>query len=98
MAAKLKEMASETPQAEPSPPLREAIERRLAELEPTAGRATEQTKARPWWRSRGCPGRDRRLSCGPRRAGRAVDALVRIGEAARSGPTDHDPGQYHLGT
>ena len=39
LAARLKEAAREAPQPEPSPALREAIERRLAELEPVAGRA-----------------------------------------------------------
>ena len=39
LAARLKEAAREAPQPEPSPALREAIERRLAELEPAAGRA-----------------------------------------------------------
>ncbi|MGA2255805.1 MAG: hypothetical protein ABSG53_14260 [Thermoguttaceae bacterium] len=52
LAARLKEAAREAPQPEPSPAMREAIERRLSELEPAAGRTAEQTKARPWWRSR----------------------------------------------
>src|SRR5208337_2175732 len=47
LAARLKEAALEAPQPEPSPALREAIERRLAELEPVAGRAAPR-KARPW--------------------------------------------------
>ena len=56
LAARLKEAAREAPQPEPSPALREAIERRLAELEPAAGPrgypAAAQGPARPWWRSR----------------------------------------------
>ena len=38
LAARLKKAAHEAPQPEPSPALREAVERRLAELEATAGR------------------------------------------------------------
>ena len=52
LAARLKEAALKAPQPEPSPVIREAVERRLAELEPVAGRATAQGPARPWWRSR----------------------------------------------
>ena len=52
LAARLKEAAREAPQPEPSPTIREAIERRLAELEPAAGRAAAAGAARPWWRSR----------------------------------------------
>ncbi len=52
LAARLKEVARKAPRPEPSPALREAVERRLAELEPTAGRAAVQRKARPWWRNR----------------------------------------------
>ncbi len=52
LAARLKEAAREAPQPEPSPALRETVERRLGELEPAAGRAAVQGPARPWWRSR----------------------------------------------
>ena len=52
LAAQLKEAAREAPQPGPSPALREAVERRLNELEPAAGRAAAQNPARPWWRSR----------------------------------------------
>ena len=52
LAAQLKEVAREAPRPEPSPALREAVERRLAELEPAAGRAAAQGPARPWWQSR----------------------------------------------
>ncbi len=52
LAARLKKAAGEAPQPEPSPALREAIERRLAEIEPAAGRAATQVPARPWWQSR----------------------------------------------
>ncbi len=52
LAAQLKEAAREAPRPEPSPALREAVERRLAELEPAAGRAAAQGPARPWWQSR----------------------------------------------
>jgi len=52
LATRLKEAARETPLPEPSPTLREVIERRLAEIEPAAGRAATQGSARPWWRSR----------------------------------------------
>ena len=52
LAAQLKEVAREAPRPEPSPALREAVERRLAELEPAAGRAAASGQAWPWWRSR----------------------------------------------
>ena len=52
LAARLKEAAREAPQPGPSPAIREAVERRLAELEPVAGRAAAQGPARAWWRSR----------------------------------------------
>ncbi len=52
LAARLKEAARAAPRPEPSPALREAIERRLAELEPAAGRAAGPGAARPWWRGR----------------------------------------------
>ena len=52
LAARLKEAARAAPQPEPLPALREAVQRRLTELEPAAGRAAAQTMARPWWRRR----------------------------------------------
>ena len=52
LAARLKEAAREAPQPGPSPALREAVERRLAELEPAAGRAGGQGPARRRWRKR----------------------------------------------
>jgi len=52
LAARLKEAARTVRQPEPSTAIREAVERRLDELESVAGRAVEPTKARPWWRGR----------------------------------------------
>ena len=52
LAARLKEAARAVPQPEPSPALREAVERRVTELEPAIGRAAVPGPARPWWRSR----------------------------------------------
>ena len=45
LAARLKEAAREAPLPEPSPALREAVERRLTELEPAAGRAGASSAA-----------------------------------------------------
>ncbi len=52
VAARLKEAARAVPQPEPSPALREAVKRRLAEIGPIASRAAVQATSRPWWRSR----------------------------------------------
>ena len=44
LAARLKAAARETPPPEPSPALREAVQRRLAEFEPAAGPAAAPTR------------------------------------------------------
>ncbi len=51
LAARLQEAPLVGPPVEPSPALREAVERRLTEVE-SAERATVRSPARPWWRRR----------------------------------------------
>jgi hypothetical protein len=51
LAVRLNEATQAVSQPEPSAALREAVQRRLAELELVGGRATVAGSMRPWWRS-----------------------------------------------